>query len=406
MYLKLAWRNIWRNKRRTFITVLSIFFAVFLSIFMFSMQNGSYNNMIKNTIGSFTGYAQIHQRGYWQEQNIDNTFELNSALLQKVQQEEAITEVVPRLESFALVAGMEKSKAGMIVGIDPARERALSNPEKKLTQGKYFSSANERAVLVSQGLAHYLKVKAGDSLVLIGQGYQGQSAVDKLLIKGILKFPAPDINHSLVYMPLKTAQQLYAADNRLTSLALVIRQPKKTAQLVRSLQARVDRRSYEVMSWKTMAPELIQVIEVDAIGGYITIGVLYMVIGFGIFGTVLMMTAERRYEFGILIGIGMRRLKLGFVVMIEMLLLALSGIVLGVLVSAPLVFYLNHTPLQLTGKSAQSMIEMGIEPLIPFAVDPMIFISQAAIILVFTLLIALYPLWLTQRIQLIEALRK
>lgn len=406
MYLKLAWRNIWRNKRRTLITVLSIFFAVFLSIFMFSMQNGSYNNMIKNTIGSFTGYAQIHQQGYWQEQNIDNTFDLNNALLQKVQQEKAISQVVPRLESFALVSGLEKSKAGMISGIDPAKERALSNPEKKLIQGKYFNTASERAVLVSQGLAHYLKVKVGDSLVLIGQGYQGQSAVDKLLIKGILKFPAPDINNSLVYMPLKTAQQLYAAENRLTSLALVIKQPKKTDQLVSSLQARVDRQSYEVMSWKTMSPELIQMIEVDAIGGYVTIGVLYMVIGFGIFGTVLMMTAERRYEFGILIGIGMRRMKLGLVVVIEMLLLALLGITLGVLVSAPLIFYLNHTPLQLTGKAAQSMIEMGIEPLIPFAIDPMIFISQAAVILVFTLLIALYPLWLTQRIQLIEALRK
>ena len=405
MYLKLAWRNIWRNKRRTLITMVSIFFAVFLSIFMLSMQNGSYENMIKNTIGSFVGYMQVHQKGFWEEQNIDNTFELDKAVLQKITQEKGVTDAVPRLESYALLSGNEKSKAGLVVGIDPAKEMALSNPEKKLIKGKYFTDSNERAVIVAQGLAKYLKVGTGDSLVLIGQGFQGQSAVDKFVIKGIVKFPAIDINNSLVYMPLGTSQTLYAAENRLTSLALVINKPKKLDQLMASLQTTVDTKKYEVMSWKEMMPELVQMIEADGIGGFITIGILYMVVCFGIFGTILMMTAERRYEFGVLIGIGMRRLKLGIVVILEMFMLAILGVVLGTIVSTPLVLYFHHNPLELTGNAAKTMIEMGIEPVIPFSTDPMIFISQAVIILAFTLLIALYPLWLTRKINLIEALR-
>lgn len=405
MYLKLAWRNIWRNKRRTLITMVSIFFAVFLSIFMLSMQNGSYDNMIKNTIGSFVGYVQVHQKGFWDEQNIDNTFEMDKALLQKIIAEKEVSEVVPRLESYALLSGNQKSKAGLVVGIDPAKETALSNPQKKLVKGKYFSAADERAVIMGQGLAKYLKVQVGDSLVLIGQGFQGQSAVDKLLIKGIVKFPAPDINNSLVYIPLATSQALYAAENRLTSFALVLNKPKKLDKLMTSLQSKVDTKQYEVMSWKQMMPELVQMIEVDGMGGFITIGVLYMVVGFGIFGTILMMTSERRYEFGVLIGIGMRRFKLGTVVIIEMLILAVLGVVLGAIISTPLIFYFHNNPLHLTGNAAKTMVEMGIEPVVPFSVSPMIFISQAGVILGFTLLISLYPLWLTRKINLIEALR-
>lgn len=410
MYIKLAWRNIWRNKRRTLITMVSIFFAVFLSILMLSMQNGSYDNMIKNTVGSFMGYAQVHQKGYWKEQNIDNTFEMDTALVQKIKQEKEVNEVVPRLESFALLSGKEKSKAGAIVAIDPAKEKAISDPEKKLIKGKYFTSKDERAVIVSEGLAKYLKVQVGDSLVLIGQGFQGQSAVDKILIKGIVKFPAPDINNGLVYIPLTTGQNLYAAENRLTSLALVVNRPKKLDALIPPLKAKIAKTNiegekYELMSWKEMNPELIQIIEVDGMGNYVVVGVLYMVVAFGIFGTILMMTSERRHEFGVLIGIGMRRIKLGTVVILEMLLLAFLGVVTGAVLSMPIVFYLNSNPPQLTGKMAETMLEMGFEPIIPFSTDPMIFLSQALVIFSITLLIALYPLWLTKRVNLIEALK-
>ncbi|OJJ19051.1 transporter [marine bacterium AO1-C] len=405
MYLKLAWRNIWRNKRRTLITTLSIFFAVFLSINLLSMQHGSYDNMIKNTVGSFMGYAQVHQKGFWKEQNIDNTLEVAPDLLQKIKQEKEINEVVPRLESFALVAGKEKSKASAIVAIDPTKETAISAPEKKLIKGKYFTSNNERAVIVSEGLAQYLKIQVGDSLVLIGQGFQGQSAVDKLPIKGIIKFPAPEINNGLVYVPLVTGQQLFAAENRLTSLALVMQRPKKLDKALASLQTKVDTNQYEVMSWKEMNPELIQIIEVDGMGNYVIVGVLYMVVAFGIFGTILMMTSERRHEFGVLIGIGMRRVKLGTVVILEMLILALLGVITGALASSPIVFYLHHNPPKLSGKMAETMLEMGFEPIIPFSVDPMIFVSQAVVIFGLTLLIAFYPLWLTKRVNLIEALR-
>ncbi|EAY26288.1 ABC transporter permease [Microscilla marina] len=258
---------------------------------------------------------------------------------------------------------------------------------------------------MAQGLAQYLKLNVGDSLVLIGQGFQGQSAVDKLLVKGIVKFPAPDINKSLVYVPLTTGQNLYAAENRLTSLALVVKQPKKLDKVLTLLNAKVDTQQYKVMSWKQMMPEMVQMIEVDGLANYITVGVLYMVVCFGIFGTILMMTAERRYEFGILIGIGMKRFKLGTVVILEMLIIALMGVILGAIASSPLVAYFHANPLKLTGKAAESMLEMGIEPIIPFSTDPMIFVSQAVVILGFTLLIALYPWWFTQKIKLIDALR-
>ncbi|EAY26290.1 transporter [Microscilla marina ATCC 23134] len=107
------------------------------------MQNGSYDNIIQNTVGSFTGYVQIHQKGYWNEQNIDNSFEWSKQLQQQIRQPEAVTEVVPRLESYALLASTQKSKAGLVLAIDPAKEQALSAPQKKLVQGNYFDKKDE-----------------------------------------------------------------------------------------------------------------------------------------------------------------------------------------------------------------------------------------------------------------------
>ena len=198
MFLKLAWRNIWRNRRRTVITVTAIFFSVFLSVMQRSMKIGSIERMVDQMVGTFLGHIQVHQQGYNEEQNLDNSFETSPTLLKTIEQTQGVKRVIPRLDSYALVAGIERSRAGLILGIDPVAERQFSNPEKKLIKGKYLAKADEEAILIAQGLADYLKVQVGDSLVLLGQGFQGQSATGKYLIKGMVKMPNPELNKALV----------------------------------------------------------------------------------------------------------------------------------------------------------------------------------------------------------------
>ena len=413
MYIKLAWRNIWRNRRRTIVTISSIFFAVFLSVIQRSMKVGATERMVNSMVGSFLGHLQIHQKGYWEEQNLDNSFADTPALLQALQKTNQVQAVVPRLDSYALVAGLERSRAGLIMGIDPEAEKSLSNPEQKLLKGHHLTRRTEEAVLITEGMAAYLKLQVNDSLVLLGQGFRGQTATGKYLVKGIIKMANPELNKSLVYLPLTTAQELFAANNRLTAYCIRLKNAKKLDLVTQALQVTLAKmtktsqseEAYESIDWKTMAPDIVQMIDADKQAGKIMMGVFYMILGFGILGTVLMMTSERRHEFGVLIGIGMKRFHLGLLVFLEMLLLATLGILAGIAISFPITWYFHQNPIPLRGEMAKVVEEYGMEPILPFSTDPTIYTTQAIIVFFLTLVIAIYPLIHTKKIVVIDALR-
>ena len=404
MYLKLAWRNIWRNKRRTWITLAAIGFAVFFSCTMKSSQLGSYARMIDNVTRFYTGYIQVHAKGYWEEKTLDETFEAPETLQPDISKLQYVEEVAPRLESFALASYLQKTKGALVLGIDPTREDHLTNLAKKLISGAYLE-ADDKSVLMSEGLAKYLKMSVGDTLVMISQGYRGINSAAKYPVKGIVKFPAPDLNGQLIYLPLKEAQWFYGAENRLTSLALVIEHADLTDHVISDISNMINMDEFEVMGWREMLPELIQQIEVDYIGGQIMAFILYVVIAFGIFGTFLMMANERKYEFGILMAIGMKRFKLQAVVFIETIIIAVSGTILGIMLGLPIIVYYYFNPIRFTGEYAEMFEKFGMEPIMPFSMAPEVFTSQAITVLIITSLLALYPLWAILKLKIGTAIR-
>ena len=140
MLLKLAWLNIWRNKRRTIITATSVFFAVLLAIIFRSLTDGIYDNMIHNMVSYSSGYLQIHQKGYWDEQSIDNTFEEDQQLYKELLKNPKVTHLMPRLQTFALASYAEKTKGVLILGIDPVKEKAVNNLHEKIIDGQYIET--------------------------------------------------------------------------------------------------------------------------------------------------------------------------------------------------------------------------------------------------------------------------
>ena len=140
-YLKLAWRNIWRNRRRTLITAASIFFAVLFAILMRSFQLGSYDHMIHNAVESYTGYIQVHDFNYEDEKTIDHSFPYSDTLLEKVRSTSNVTYAVPRLESFALASFGTQTKGALVLGVDPVAENKLTNASSKLVKYKITGEA-------------------------------------------------------------------------------------------------------------------------------------------------------------------------------------------------------------------------------------------------------------------------
>ncbi len=399
----IAWRNLWRNKRRTLITVSSVFFGVILCSLMGSMQEGSYNNMIENVVNFYSGYIQIHQEDYWEDKNINNSFAANDSLENSILNFNQVDYIIPRLESFALVSSGELTKGAMIMGVDPEKENRLTSIGNKIIEGNYLKKGDD-GVLLGYKLAEKLNIHVGDTAVFLGQGYHGITATGKYPVRGLFKSSNPDLNRRLVYFEINNAQKFYGAINMLTSYVLMVKDNKVSRELLPMLKDQI-KSPYKVKSWEEMFPVLLQQIESDKSSALVMKAILYIVIMFGIFGTVMMMISERKREFGVMMAVGMQKYKLAIAVLVETLFMGLLGVVMGFLGSMPVVGYFYFHPIPLTGKVAEWMSDLGFEPYIFFAWDAHVFVNQMIVVFFITIVISVFPFVRILKMSGINALK-
>ncbi len=402
--LKIAWRNLWRNKRRTIITAASVFLAVFLALFMRSMQIGSYEIMIESVVKE-VGHIQVHDSGYWESKSINNSFIYSSSLKEKIESQPNIELAIPKLETFALGSYGQSTKGFMLQGIVPDLEDPRKKISDKLIAGRFLNE-NDEGILLAEGLARFFNIGINDTLVIIGQGYQGISAVGIFPVVGIVKYPIPKLNNLMAYMSLGKVQEVFAPYHPGLISALVIDLKNENDLSLEAISLNeIIGNDYEVMPWTVMLPEVVQQIEGDNVGGIIMLAILYIIVAFGIFGTILMMTMERRKEFAIMVAVGMHRSKLAVVVCLETIAIGLLGIASGIIASFPFLKYLYHNPIPLTGDTADMMLEYNLEPVMPFSLEMSIFTNQGMTILVLALITALYPIVFVNRFKILKAMR-
>jgi ABC-type lipoprotein release transport system permease subunit len=465
---KIAWRNLWRNKRRTLITVASVFFAIFFALIMRSLQLGAYDHMFRNAIESYTGYIQIQHEDFWDNKIVDNTFAYTPELDQIVMSIQNVTGTVPRFESFALASSGTLTKGVLVMGVDPEKESLLSDIRSKLVKytlddknikalrdselpqeikknleifrGNSYSSSSSLAidfnitdkdsssiltifrkyasfrnsyiksgepeVLIGDKLALYLKAAIGDTIVLLGQGYHGTTAAGKYRINGIVKLPTPDLDNKIVYLPYDICQELYNAPGMLTSVAISIKD--NDDEIVNSMVSEVGSKvepPLKVMGWRAMNKLMINQIDADSKSGMIMIIILYLVIAFGIFGTVLMMTAERRREFGVLVAIGMQKSKLAAVITLEMIFMGILGIASGIIAALPVIFYGYSHPIRFHGEMAKMYEDYGYEAVMPFLLPDMYIVWQAVTVAIIVMVAIIYPLRKINKMKVVNSIK-
>jgi ABC-type lipoprotein release transport system permease subunit len=466
---QLAWKNLWRNRRRTLITAASVFFAVFFALLMRSIQLGSYDRMFKNVIESYTGYLQVQHQDYFDEPEINNSFELSRDLLDSIKADPNVKNVIPRLESFALAASGSRTQGVMVLGIDPGGEEEITELRKKLVKYKlspeavnalkessiperskdlldvfvneayssegrmlldlditeddtatvlpvlrkyasfpngYLENNDAGSAVIGNGLSDYLKVGVGDTLVLIGQGYHGTSAAGIYVIKGIVRLPAPDIDNVIVYLHINSAQELFAAQGMVTSAVIGVL--NNDDENIHMTNERIETMLHEPLmlrTWHELNALLVNQLEADNRSGMIMIGILYLVIAFGVFGTMLMMMAERRREFGMLVSIGMKKKKLAKVISYEMLLIGFLGLAAGVIASLPIVFYGNSHPIRFRGEMGRMWNDYGFEPVMPTLLPDAYYLWQIVIVLIILLVAIFFSIRKIIRLNVIKAMR-
>lgn len=392
MIFKIAWRNIYRNKKRSLITISSIFAALFLIILMRALQFGFYDKLIETVVESYAGYVEVHADGFWDNQSLDNSMEVDQSLLDNIKTVEGVDNIVQRLQTFTLISMGNKTKGGVINGINILDEQKITDWSKKMVSGTFEINDNE--IIVGKGIAEYFDVKENDTLILYGQGYRGMMAAGKYPVAGVIDLKNPDLNKLGIFMTIESARSYVSSDDISTHIIIDKERYYDEIKIVNDLSETLPE-DYEIMTWKETLPEIEQTITADSAGGLIMAFILYIIVIFGMFGTVLMMTEERKYEFGVLISIGMSRIRLFGIILIETIILSMIGVVLAVVITHPICYYYNLNPIDmavLMGDGADQMMqELGFSPIAPMSISWSIPLTHALVIFISSIIISVYP---------------
>lgn len=389
MLVKLAWRNIWRNKRRTLITLGMIQFAVVLATLMATLRDGIMESQIDDVVGGFQGYGAISDTGYIKEPIIDRVIPYNDSIESRLKNHDKIKAFSPRIMGGGMMTLGEKFKITNIAGVKPELEDSLTHLSSRLVKGRFIQDAGE--VVLGQGLAKRLKADIDSVVFVNGMGYHGNSANLMLKVVGMVKLPNLQEDKRTAFVTLDEASYSFATEGMVSNIALSFDNNTTANATVKKLKSEFSGR-VSIYSWDEINESLYMMVVMNDAANVIVSAMLYFIISFGLFGTIIMMLSERKREFGVLIAIGMGKRKLANLVYIENTFMALIGTALGFLIAIPIVYYFNQNPFEITGQEAADMEKFGFNPVLKMSMNIKIFMYQAVTVLGISLLFSLYPI--------------
>ena len=409
--LKMAWRNIWRNPRRTLLTVLAISFACVLLVFMLSFQFGSYATMINSSVRIHTGHLQIQARGYHQDPKMRLVVQDPGAVGSMLDRISGVEAYTFRANAFALVSSAERTYGVLITGIDPNREARVSTLAHTIQQGRYLSDQpagdGMPHALIGRLLARNLKVTVGDELTVLGQGRDGSVAATVLKISGIFASGQDAMDRSTLQMPLEAFQSVFSMAGAVHEVVIMGKDladvPAVKTAIARKLPGIANDPPLVVLDWTQLMPGLPQAIHMDLISGAVFYLILIMVVAFSILNTFLMSILERTHEFGIMMAMGAKPGRLTRLVLAESLSMTLVGILAGVVIGCLVTWYFMAHGINL-GSSSEILRQFGIPSIFYPHLTPLTATAGPGAVFVITLLAALYPALRIRKLRPVEAI--
>ena len=404
----LAWRNLWRRKRRTAITGISIGFGVFLAVTFSGIGDYSYTNMINASAEMGLGHISLQALGYNQSPALDKLIQNADQLQRKSVQIDGIENAYVRIMGQGMFASASKTVGGAFLAIDPHREIGEHNLFiRSLVEGEMFAS-DSNGVVIGRDMAKKLNLRLGKKLVYTTTDKQGEIVSDVVRVKGIFETGVKEVDSAFILLPIDAVRSiLNYADDEATLLAMHIKDQRYTEQIKQKVVAELNHPQREILSWRETQPEIAGLISMDRGGNYISQMLVALLIAAGILNTLLMSVLERTREFGVMMAVGMAPHTLFRLVIVESIWLAILGLVIGIVITAPWYFYLHNVGIDLSGAIGEDYSAGGV------LVDPVIKIylyreTIAGILLgVFglTLVSGLYPAWRAGRVPPVESLK-
>ena len=347
----IAWRSLWRNRRRTWLTAGGIAFGVSLVVFSMAFQTGSYGDMIYNATSFLTGQVQIQRSDYIELSRFEQTIGDATETLRKVEQQAGVLSAAARVEAFALVSVDERSFGAQVLGVDVERERQVVNFFDRVSRGRVMAGPDE--TVIGSGLARNLNADLGDEIVVLGSAKRGGVAAMVLDIVGIFDSGIAELDRSLLFVPIAAVQNEFGLGDEVHTI-VVRTQVDDSPAVVESLGHQLPE-GLSVRNWDEVLPEIRQGIDVDRLGGMFMYAIVLMIVTFSIANTFTMTVFERLREFSMLKAIGMRPGKIVLMVQIEALLLWALGVGIAMGLMVPLLTWLQSSGIYL----GEAIVEMA-----------------------------------------------
>ena len=350
--IKLALRNLLRQKRRTLFTGLSMLVGFVLASFFIGWADGTYNHIIDQFTRNRLGHIQVHRQGYLEKSSLYKTVGDPMEVGSRIGQEQQVESWTPRIFSAGLVSVGEKSAGAEIIGIHPQKENATTSFSAKVTAGSYLSGGRE--VLIGKELADILKAEVGDEIALFTQAADGSIAENAFQIVGLVDTGSPQLNRSAFYMPFSTAQQFLVLYNQAHEIAVTVNDLRQVPEVTAALDSLLSGGELSAAPWQEFASDFYRAMQADKNGMYISLLVVIIVVAITILNTILMAVMERRKEYGVMKAVGTRPAQIVKMVLAETGILAAACIVAGSLIAWGLNSYFGEY-----GISLGSPIEWG-----------------------------------------------
>ena len=347
---RIAWRNIFRQKRRTILTVLTMFGGFTLSAISIGWADGTYNKIIDMFTRNRLGHIQIHAEGYLDKPSLYKKIDNYEAIGRVIEQTRGIETWAPRLYSAGLASVGEKSSGVRIIGIYPERESAATRFEKKVVEGRSFSPAPLHEAIIGKGVARTLKAGVGDEIVIVSQGADGSIANDLYTIVGIIESGDAVADQSSFYLHLQDARELLVLEGAIHEIVVVVDKLDRVTRLTEIIRQTLNDPQLKITPWQEFARSFYVAMQADKEGACIMLFVIILIVAVGVLNTVLMTVLERTREYGVMRALGTRPLQIIRLVLYEVALMAFIGIVIGFGLSLPInyILSLHGIPMPLT----------------------------------------------------------
>jgi ABC-type lipoprotein release transport system permease subunit len=404
LYLKLAVRNLLRNKRRSFIAGTAIGIGLAALIFTDALMVGMERNMIASATESFMGDGQIHRAGYRESFDVEKTINQRHEVISSLERETIVRHFSPRVFSFAMITSPSNVSSVSLVGIDPDKERYLSQVDEAVTSGSFFSGTGVHDLVIGDKLAEILEVGLGDRLVLtVAQANSGDLSQELFRVSGIYHLNIQEMDQAMAFVRLPQAQKMLGLGEEIHEIALRFVDSRYGEESNLPFWQRYSRFGNEAVGWPVLMPELKSAFDLASFATLFVGVILFGVVALGIINTLFMSLHERMFEFGVLRAVGTRSSVMALLIVFEAGALAVLSIVLGIILGSLVTgimtkIGINYVGIEFSGVTFRRLLY----PV--FQVKQ--FLLYPLVVFIFTVLVGLYPAVYAARMKPAKAMRR